>query len=87
MGVSACIYCNCFERGLVASQPKSEWNVFVDGGDSVPMELMPQLREEVSKLFKVRCNEPRAEAFLRGFEKTMQALCMNAETLDRPICF
>ncbi|WP_198084754.1 hypothetical protein [Variovorax sp. E3] len=57
------------------------------GGDSVSMELMPQLREEVSKLFKVRCNEPRTEAFLRGFEKTMQALCIDVETLDRPICF
>jgi len=160
MGVSACVYCNCLEKGLLASQPKSEWNVFVDsdgsrstegldleaelefdqwnesacehesgiylrrpignvslvgmlreqlsangtgktfpilvghvlyngthGGDSVPMELMPQLREEVSQLFVVHCDEPSTEAFLRGFEQTMQALCADAEALDRPICF
>jgi len=57
------------------------------GGDSVPMELMPQLREEVSQLFAVHCDEPSTEAFLRGFEQTMQALCADAEALDRPICF
>jgi len=160
MGLSAFVYCNCFEKGLVASTPKAEWNVFVDsdgsrsttgidletelefdrwnesacqhefgiyvdrpignvslvrtlrealgasemgktfpillgyvlyngthGGDSVPMELMPQLCAEVYQLASVNCDEPSTEAFLRGFEQTMQILCAAAETLDRPICF
>ena len=34
MGVFACVYCNCLEKGLLASQPKSEWNVFVDSDGS-----------------------------------------------------
>ncbi|MFM9427718.1 hypothetical protein RCH10_004179 [Variovorax sp. GrIS 2.14] len=160
MGVSACVYCNCLEKGLLTSQPKAEWNVYVDsdgsrstqaidleaelefdrwnesacghefgvyarasignvslagmlrkmlsakeigkiypvllghvlyngthGGDSVPMELMPQLQAEVFQLAGVRCDEQSVEAFLRGFEQTMQALCVDAKALGRPICF
>ncbi|BEP65110.1 hypothetical protein GmRootV213_56640 (plasmid) [Variovorax sp. V213] len=160
MGVSAHVYCNCLEKGLVASKPKAYWNLFVDsdgsrstqgldletelefdrwngsacqhefgiyvsrpignvalvsmlrdllcandmestfpvllghvlyngthGGDSVPMELMPQLREEVDQLARVSCDEPSTDAFLRGFVQTMQILYAAAKTLDRPICF
>lgn len=51
------------------------------------MELMTQLHAEVLHLAGVRCDEPRNEPFLRGFEQTMQALCLAAKALDRPICF
>ncbi len=34
MSVSACVYCNCLERGLVTSLPKAEWNVYVDADGS-----------------------------------------------------
>ena len=29
MGLDACVYCDCFERGRLRTQPRPEWRVYV----------------------------------------------------------
>lgn len=56
-------------------------------GDSIPIDLMPQLRAEIDQLSRVHADERQNEKFLREFERTMRALSEHARMLGKPIVF
>ena len=63
MGLDACVYCNCFERGELRSVPRPEWNVYLreDGSRATDTDVLDELISFDAWNLKEACAHERGE--------------------------